>query len=31
MTTTVMTEKYQDEIDGILHCYDRIVINGHLA
>ena len=31
MTTTGMTEKYQNEIDGILHCYDRIVINGHLA
>lgn len=30
MATTLITEKYQNEIDGILHCYDRIVINGHL-
>lgn len=30
MATTLMTEKYQNEIDGILHCYDRIVISGHL-
>ncbi len=30
MATTLMTEKYQNEIDGILHCFDRIVISGHL-
>ena len=30
MATTLMTEKYQNEIDGVLHCYDRIVLNGHL-
>jgi hypothetical protein len=31
MATILMTEKYQNEIDGILYCYDRIVINGHLS
>jgi len=30
MVTTLITEKYPNEIDGILHCYDRIVLNGHL-
>ncbi len=30
MTTTLITEKYKDEIHGVLHCYDRVVISGHL-
>jgi hypothetical protein len=30
MTTTVITEKYQEEIHGVLHCYDRVVISGNL-
>lgn len=30
MATTLITQKYQDEIYGVLHCYDRIVISGNL-
>lgn len=30
MATTLITEKYQAEIHGVLHCYDRIVISGNL-
>ncbi len=30
MATTLITEKYQKEIHGVLHCYDRIVISGNL-
>jgi len=30
MATTLMTEKYQEEIYGVLHCYDRVVISGNL-
>ena len=30
MATTLITEKYQDEIHGVLHCYDRVVISGNL-
>ena len=30
MTTTLITEKYKDEIQGVLHCYDRVIISGNL-
>lgn len=30
MATTLITEKYQKEIHGVLHCYDRVVISGNL-
>jgi len=30
MTTTLITEKYQEAIHGVLHCYDRVVISGNL-
>ena len=30
METTLITEKYKDEIHGVLHCYDRVVISGNL-
>lgn len=30
MTTTLLTEKYADQLDGVLHCYDRIVLTGSL-
>jgi len=30
MTTKLLTEKYASDIYGILHCYDRVVISGHL-
>ena len=30
MATTLITEKYQDVIHGVLHCYDRVVISGNL-
>ena len=28
--TTLITERYNDEIAGVLHSYDRVVISGHL-
>lgn len=30
MATTLITEKYQDRIHGVLHCYDRVVVSGNL-
>jgi hypothetical protein len=30
MATTLITEKYQEKIHGVLHCYDRVVISGNL-
>lgn len=30
MVTPLLTEKYQEDIYGTLHCYDRVVIAGHL-
>jgi menaquinone-dependent protoporphyrinogen IX oxidase len=30
MAAMVITEKYQDDIYGVLHCYDRVVISGNL-
>ena len=31
MTTQLLTEKYAEQLDGVLGCYDRIVITGNLA
>lgn len=28
MATELVTEKYKDSIDGVLHCYDRVVLTG---
>jgi hypothetical protein len=28
MDTKLLTEKYEDEINGVLHCYDRVIISG---
>ena len=30
MGVPVLSEKYHDELYGVLHCYDRIIISGHL-
>jgi hypothetical protein len=30
MATTLIPEKYKDEIHGVLHSYDRVVISGNL-
>ena len=30
MTTQLLTEKYHAQLDGVLHCYDRIVLLGSL-
>ncbi len=30
MATTLITEKYNEFISGVLHCYDRVVISGNL-
>jgi len=30
MTTMLLTEKYRDQLDGVLHCYDRVVLTGSL-
>ncbi|MCI0419043.1 MAG: MarR family transcriptional regulator [Acidobacteria bacterium] len=30
MTTMLLTEKYADQLDGVLHCYDRVVLTGSL-
>lgn len=30
MKTQLITEKYKDDIHGVLHCYDRIVISGNI-
>ena len=30
MATILMTEKYGADIYGVLNCYDRVVISGHL-
>ena len=30
MTLKLLTEKYETEIAGLLHCYDRIIIRGYL-
>jgi hypothetical protein len=30
MTTTLITDKYQAELNGVLNCYDRVLISGNL-
>jgi hypothetical protein len=30
MATMLITKKYQEELHGVLHCYDRVVISGNL-
>ena len=30
MTIKLLSEKYENEIAGILHCYDRVIIRGYL-
>ena len=30
MPTSLLTEKYADEIYGVLHCYDRVILSGQL-
>ena len=30
MTTRLLSEKYSDRLDGVLHCYDRVVLTGSL-
>lgn len=30
MTTKLLSEKYESDIAGILHCYDRVIIRGYL-
>ena len=30
MTTILLTEKYREQLDGVLNCYDRIVLTGSL-
>lgn len=30
MAIALLTDRYAGEIDGVLHCYDRVVISGHL-
>lgn len=31
MAQALLTERYASEIAGVLHCYDRIIISGHLG
>jgi hypothetical protein len=30
MTTQLLSEKFHDQLDGVLNCYDRIVLTGSL-
>jgi hypothetical protein len=30
MTTNLLTEKYADQLDGVLACYDRLILTGSL-
>jgi hypothetical protein len=30
MSTELLTEKYADRMDGVLHCYDRVVLTGSI-
>lgn len=30
MATELLTEKYTDALDGVLHCYDRVVLTGSI-
>ncbi len=29
-TTMLLTEKYTEHLDGVLHCYDRLMLTGSL-
>lgn len=31
MKTELLTAKYANELDGVLSCYDRIVVTGSLS
>ena len=30
MSISLLTERYAEAIEGVLHCYDRVVLSGHL-
>ena len=30
MATKLLTEKYGDDLEGLLNCYDRVIITGHV-
>src|SRR3972149_5327154 len=30
MATELLTEKYRDALEGLLHCYDRVVLTGSI-
>ena len=30
MVTPLLSEKFQDQLDGVLHCYDRVILLGSL-
>ncbi len=30
MTTELLTERYADQLDGVLMCYDRLILTGNL-
>jgi len=30
MATELLTEKYKDALDGVLHCYDRVILTGSI-
>src|SRR4030042_2394480 len=30
MATELLTEKYKDTLDGVLHCYDRVILTGSM-
>lgn len=30
MTTQLLTERYEEKIAGVLNCYDRVIVSGHL-
>jgi len=30
MATELLTDKYRDALDGVLHCYDRVVLTGSI-
>ena len=30
MASELLTKKYADDLEGVLHCYDRVIITGHV-
>ncbi len=30
MSTTLLTQKYEEQLYGVLHCYDRLLFSGNL-